>query len=230
MNLNFPNLTHFCLDAVDVWKIEDSLNTTDLPKLTHFSIDSCQMWGISKMVETYHLRHTGITSLEVGCTHYAEFVNVDGQTAGKLVTLFPGVKEFKLKLGIGSWSDWYGPEDFLNLKEIMRSLSDWALTSGKVEIRIKRVRKDLNEKFIIAVLEGMTEWKGTNIKFTILKSKFYYNKFTFVGLKNTSLRFYGCNVREKFRILDAMRAAILACNTIRNVAIEGFPVNFVYVN
>ncbi|XP_035707617.1 uncharacterized protein LOC118435540 [Folsomia candida] len=162
------------------------------------------MWGISKMVETYHLRHTGITSLEVGCTHYAEFVNVDGQTAGKLVTLFPGVKEFKLKLGIGSWSDWYGPEDFLNLKEIMRSLSDWALTSGKVEIRIKRVRKDLNEKFIIAVLEGMTEWKG---------------------LKNTSLRFYGCNVREKFRILDAMRAAILACNTIRNVAIEGFPID-----
>lgn len=113
----------------------------------------------------YHLRHPGITSLSVGCTHHPESESQDGQTFGKLVNLFPGVKEFKLKLRIQVIQEVPAvlPE-VLPLKEMMKSLSDWELTSGQVDIDIARDWKygGWDKKIIIAVLEGMTGWKGVN--------------------------------------------------------------------
>ncbi|XP_021952718.2 uncharacterized protein LOC110849595 [Folsomia candida] len=205
LNFNFSNLTHLNLDAVGVCKIEDSLNPTNLPKLTHFSINSWR--NISKMMAAYHLRHPGITSLSVGCTHHPESESQDGQTFGKLVNLFPGVKEFKLKLRIQVIQEVPAvlPE-VLPLKEMMKSLSDWELTSGQVDIHGARRRshEELNEKAITAVLEGMTGWKG---------------------LKNTSLRFNGYTVDGKFKTSDGMKAAFVACWSIRNVAIVGFQID-----
>ncbi|XP_035707648.1 uncharacterized protein LOC118435552 [Folsomia candida] len=81
LNLNFPNLTHPCIDAAYVYKIEASLNTTDLPKLTHLSIKS--LCDISITIGAFHLRHPGITSLSVNCGHCAQIGSQeDGHPAG----------------------------------------------------------------------------------------------------------------------------------------------------
>lgn len=46
-----------------------------------------------------------------------------------------------------------------------------------------------------------------------------------LGLKNTSLRFCGDNAYRKLKIPDRMKSALVACRSIRNVAMKGFKVS-----
>lgn len=94
------------------------------------------------------------------------------------VHLFPGVKEFKLKLVIHVHNF---TVEFLPLKEMMRSFGDWELTNGQVVIEGAQLSHEgLDERAITAVLGGMTGWKGVNFKFAS-DLNFCTNKFKFVN-------------------------------------------------
>ncbi|XP_035713638.1 uncharacterized protein LOC118438051 isoform X2 [Folsomia candida] len=162
VNLHLPNLTHLGLNNAHSYIIKDSLNVTNLPKVTHFSMSSifplCS-FDIFAMDEPYHLRHIGITSLDLSCVH-CPFKNRtdDGEAAGRLVNLFPAVKELKLKLIIQGGFDQY----FLGLMGILQSFGDWELTSGQVEFEIfpeGHNDYEFGSKLIIAVLGGMAGWR-----------------------------------------------------------------------
>ncbi|OXA48533.1 Oligoribonuclease [Folsomia candida] len=213
LNFYFPNLTHLQTNAADVYVLKDSVNTTNLPKLTHFSmstIDYPFQFEISGMLSRYHLRHVGITSLDICCKNHFPRIgnNEDGEAARRLVDLFPSVKELKFNLKIVVFRDY--DQYFFDLMEIMRSFGEWELSRGEVDFHLKACQgpeindhheRDFVSLFIIAVLRGMTGW---------------------TGLANTSLKFSTDWRRPaEFRLLDEVRDAILSCRTIRSLAISG---------
>ncbi|XP_035711966.1 uncharacterized protein LOC110855379 [Folsomia candida] len=216
LDFHFPNLTHLKLEASMAYEIEDSLNITNLPKLTHLWISASN--NISVMIENYHSRHAGITSLHVGCAFYPENENNDGQASVKLVNLFPAVNKFKLNVAIEFilHEDPFNPysrlqfdvqaQDLLSLKETLQSLAGWGLTcGGHVEIKLNWLRgycppEDL-DLVGTSVLQGVSEWRG---------------------LENTDVKFVNNWVGGQFALLDGMRDALLSCRTIRSVTCDEF--------
>ncbi|XP_035712218.1 uncharacterized protein LOC118437372 [Folsomia candida] len=225
LNFHFPNLTHLGLLSADVYFIKDSLNITNLPKLTRLSIetnstefhddvDIDSVRDISALLEGYHSRHGGITSLDIRCAHHPQFNNVDEQAPRALVYLFPAVKELKLNLRVEFQSDY--DQYFLSLVETMRSFNDWELTCGQVQFDIATSYRtplttydhEFGSLLVIAVLGGVTGW---------------------TGLSNTSIQFTGYrrdrHHQADFRLLDEMRAALLSCRAVQKLTIAGFQID-----
>lgn len=188
LNIDFPNLTHLELKAADLFTIEDSLNIINLPKLTHFGIDSFEPCEISELIESYNFPHTGIKSLSLHSTHYAGSVDqVEPTAAAKLVYLFPAVNEFKFDLELRIDTSKEPDMDCAILREMMRSLSGWKLTQWKVIVTYNFYSKaminsfggfplydDLKSGIVVAILEGMADWKGWHWKFL---GKYFLFKF-----------------------------------------------------
>ncbi|XP_035708178.1 uncharacterized protein LOC110850285 isoform X2 [Folsomia candida] len=215
LDLHFPNLTHLRLHATHVYSVEASVNIINLPKLTHFSLLSNATFkrDISSILQHYHLRHIGITSLDMSCFHYPKFDNVygHGQAARRLVNLFPAVKELKLKMLIQYVSS-YG-QYFLALMETVQSFDDWELTCGQIEFEIA--------SFSVSGVHNYSypdQWFGSELVLIVLKGMAGWR-----GLRNTSLQFTGNEGRQAgFRLLGEMRDVLLSCRTIRSLTIAGF--------
>lgn len=165
MDFVLPNLVHLTITAADVYRIEDSLNTTNLPELTHLSVSFYRCRDLSVMAAYQHAHHDGITVFHVGCTTHVESSDENGHSAVKLDNNFPAVDEFKLKLRMRLGDN--VEHDFRTLKEAMESLGGWRLKSGQVDVQFVGYQTngiDLYEVFaskvMIAMLDGLKGWKG----------------------------------------------------------------------
>lgn len=143
------------------------MSVTNLPRLTHLSISNAHTdYGcdISEMLQHFHLRHIGITSLDLVCPHSPKNGSEDGEAARKLVNLFPAVSELKLRLTITRVNDPH--KNFLALMETMRAFGDWELTCGEMEFKIPSCWRyswtdlEFAGQLVVAVLRGMAEWRG----------------------------------------------------------------------
>lgn len=112
------------------------------------------------------MRHSGITSLHVRCTHHAKDARQEGQAvAAKFVNLFPTVAKLELDLMVEF--DKIVEMDYVALKETVETFGGWDLSSGEVKVAHHcyiyagmRSNGGFDSDGVIAILEGISGWRG----------------------------------------------------------------------